>query len=170
MQRRHRLRGRTAPAERAPARRPDLAQRHDRGEGQGRRDAGRVPGNFRYNLLDHNVRRFNAQVPSVVQWDDHEVRNNWYPGQILDDARYTEKNVDILAARSARAFHEYFPVSAPQGSYGTSSRRSRMYRTVHHGPLLDVFVLDMRSHRNRNSPGGRPTTPPASSVPSSSAG
>ncbi|MFD3649576.1 alkaline phosphatase D family protein [Streptomyces cyaneofuscatus] len=109
-------------------------------------------GNFRYNLLDHNVRRFNAQVPSVVQWDDHEVRNNWYPGQILDDARYTEKNVDILAARSARAFHEYFPVSAPNGSYGTSTRRSRMYRTVHHGPLLDVFVLDMRSYRNRNSP------------------
>ncbi|MYW32086.1 alkaline phosphatase D family protein, partial [Streptomyces sp. SID2119] len=76
-------------------------------------------GNFRYNLLDRNVRRFNAQVPSVVQWDDHEVRNNWYPGQILDDARYTEKNVDILAARSARAFHEYFPVSTPHGSYGT---------------------------------------------------
>ncbi|MFJ3437394.1 alkaline phosphatase D family protein [Streptomyces cyaneofuscatus] len=109
-------------------------------------------GNFRYNLLDRNVRRFNAQVPSVVQWDDHEVRNNWYPGQILDDARYTEQNVDILAARSARAFHEYFPVSTPHGSYGTSSRRSRMYRTVHHGPLLDVFVLDMRSYRNRNSP------------------
>lgn len=106
-------------------------------------------GNFRYNLLDRNVRRFNAQVPSVVQWDDHEVRNNWYPGQILDDARYTEKNVDILAARSVRAFHEYVPL-AP--SYG-SGRRSRMYRVVHHGPLLDVFVLDMRSHRNANSPG-----------------
>ncbi|WP_411082394.1 alkaline phosphatase D family protein [Streptomyces sp. cmx-18-6] len=105
-------------------------------------------GNFRYNLLDRNVRRFNAQVPSVTQWDDHEVRNNWYPGQILDDGRYTEKNVDILAARSVRAFHEYFPVSAPYGS----STRSRMYRAVHHGPLLDVFVLDMRSHRNRNSP------------------
>ncbi|GHB55190.1 hypothetical protein GCM10010331_48740 [Streptomyces xanthochromogenes] len=35
-------------------------------------------GNFRYNLLDENVRAFNAQVPSIVQWDDHEVRNNWY--------------------------------------------------------------------------------------------
>ncbi|MER7748923.1 alkaline phosphatase D family protein [Streptomyces bacillaris] len=109
-------------------------------------------GNFRYNLLDRNVRRFNAQVPSVVQWDDHEVRNNWYPGQILDDPRYTEKNVDLLAARSARAFGEYFPVSASHGPLGSSGRPSRMYRTVHHGPLLDVFVLDMRSHRNRNSP------------------
>lgn len=38
-------------------------------------------GAFRYNLLDANLRRFNAQVPSIVQWDDHEVLNNWYPGR-----------------------------------------------------------------------------------------
>ncbi|MBM7442293.1 alkaline phosphatase [Streptomyces sp. HB132] len=109
-------------------------------------------GNFRYNLLDDNLRAFNAQVPSVVQWDDHEVRNNWYPGQILDDARYTEKNVDLLAARSMRAFREYFPVPTLQGS----PNRRRMHRVVRHGPLLDVFVLDMRSFRNANSPGRQP--------------
>ncbi|MFF9571708.1 alkaline phosphatase D family protein [Streptomyces sp. NPDC014685] len=106
-------------------------------------------GNFRYNLLDRNLREFNAQVPSIVQWDDHEVRNNWYPGQILDDARYTEKDVDVLAARSTRAFREYFPVSTPHGPSG----EDRMHRVVRHGPLLDVFVLDMRSFRNANSPG-----------------
>jgi alkaline phosphatase D len=106
-------------------------------------------GNFRYNLLDRNLREFNAQVPSIVQWDDHEVRNNWYPGQVLDDARYTEKDVDVLAARSMRAFREYFPVSTPHGPSGDG----RMHRVVRHGPLLDVFVLDMRSFRNANSPG-----------------
>ncbi|MFB6504048.1 alkaline phosphatase D family protein [Streptomyces sp. NPDC002466] len=106
-------------------------------------------GNFRYNLLDRNLREFNAQVPSIVQWDDHEVRNNWYPGQILDDARYTEKDVNVLAARSVRAFREYFPVSTPHGPSGDG----RMHRVVRHGPLLDVFVLDMRSFRNANSPG-----------------
>lgn len=109
-------------------------------------------GNFRYNLLDDNLRAFNAQVPSVVQWDDHEVRNNWYPGQILDDVRYTEKNVDLLAARSMRAFREYFPVPTPRGS----PNDRRMHRVVRHGPLLDVFVLDMRSFRNANSPGRQP--------------
>ncbi|MGW7366896.1 alkaline phosphatase D family protein [Streptomyces sp. NPDC054841] len=106
-------------------------------------------GNFRYNLLDENVRRFNAQVPTVVQWDDHEVRNNWYPGQILDDARYTEKNVDVLAARAMQAFGEYFPVS----TLPAHGREGRMHRVVRYGPLLDVFVLDMRSYRNANSPG-----------------
>lgn len=108
-------------------------------------------GNFRYNLLDHNVRAFNAQVPSIVQWDDHEVRNNWYPGQILDDTRYTEKDVDVLAARASRAFAEYFPVSTLHARGG--GVEGRMHRVVRYGPLLDVFVLDMRSYRNANSPG-----------------
>ncbi|MFF4233017.1 alkaline phosphatase D family protein [Streptomyces sp. NPDC001820] len=106
-------------------------------------------GNFRYNLLDENVRRFNSQVPTVVQWDDHEVRNNWYPGQILDDPRYTEKNVDLLAERSMRAFSEYFPISTLPAGGG----EGRVHRVVRYGPLLDVFVLDMRSYRNANSPG-----------------
>jgi alkaline phosphatase D len=107
-------------------------------------------GNFRYNLLDHNLRAFNAQVPSIIQWDDHEVRNNWYPGQtILDsDTRYTEKRVDVLAGRARRAFSEYFPISTLQ----PGRRDGRVYRVLRQGPLLDVFVLDMRTYRNANSP------------------
>ncbi|MBC7272891.1 MAG: alkaline phosphatase D family protein [Streptomyces sp.] len=102
-------------------------------------------GNFRYNLLDDNLRRFNARVPSIVQWDDHEVTNNWYPGEILTDARYTEKSVDVLAARARQAFSEYFPISTLRRPGG------RVHRVQHYGPLLDVFVLDMRTYRNANS-------------------
>lgn len=108
-------------------------------------------GAFRYNLLAENLRRFNARVPGLVQWDDHEVVNNWYPGEILTDDRYTEKRVDVLAARSRRAFAEYFPVRTlrPDGD-------GRLHRVVRHGPLLDVFVIDMRTYRNANSPGRQP--------------
>ncbi|MFI9612583.1 alkaline phosphatase D family protein [Streptomyces sp. NPDC052023] len=102
-------------------------------------------GNFRYNLLDQNLRAFNAQVPSIIQWDDHEVTNNWYPGEILADTRYTEKNVDVLAARARRAFSEYFPISTLRRPGG------RVHRVQRYGPLLDVFVLDMRTYRNANS-------------------
>ena len=42
----------------------------------------------------------------IAQWDDHETHNNWYPGQILDDARYTERRVDVLAARARQAWQE----------------------------------------------------------------
>ncbi|HEY8981504.1 MAG TPA: alkaline phosphatase D family protein [Streptomyces sp.] len=114
-------------------------------------------GNFRYNLLDENLRRFNAQVPSIIQWDDHEVRNNWYPGEVIasSDARYTEKSVDVLASRARRAFSEYFPVS----TLTPGAKQGRVQRVLRHGPLLDVFVLDMRTYRDANSTDVQTTDP-----------
>ena len=45
-------------------------------------------GAHRYNQLDANVRRFNAEVPQIWQWDDHEVANNWSDSKDLSrDAR-----------------------------------------------------------------------------------
>ncbi|MEU8031300.1 alkaline phosphatase D family protein [Streptomyces sp. NPDC049099] len=113
-------------------------------------------GNFRYNLLDAALRRFNSQVPNIIQWDDHEVRNNWYPGEVIGTGTPypAGTRLDDLALRSRQAFSEYFPVSTlgerPDG---------RIYRVVHHGPLLDVFVLDMRTYRNANSPDDQTTDP-----------
>ena len=63
-------------------------------------------GNHLYNRLDAHVRRFESEVSQVVLWDDHEVLNNWYPGEVLEDPRYTERSVDLLAARARRAFLE----------------------------------------------------------------
>lgn len=104
-------------------------------------------GNYRYNLLDENLRQFNAEVAQVNQWDDHEVINNWYPGEIIDDDRYTERRVDVLAARAKQAFHEYLPIAPQRAEDG------RIYRVRHYGPLLDLFVLDMRSYKDANTDG-----------------
>lgn len=110
-------------------------------------------GQYRYNLMADNWRAFLAETAQVVQWDDHEVTNNWYPGEILEDARYTEKRVDVLAARAARAFHEYTPISGispdPEG---------RVYRVLPYGPHLDLFVLDMRTHKDPNTVNDETTT------------
>jgi alkaline phosphatase D len=103
-------------------------------------------GQYEYNLRDANLRHFAARVPQVNQWDDHEVRNNWFPGQVLDDPRYTEKNVDVLAARAARAFHEWVPIEQVHGD------GDRVYRKRSYGPLLDLFVLDMRTYKDPNGP------------------
>ncbi|MEU8968209.1 alkaline phosphatase D family protein [Streptomyces monashensis] len=113
-------------------------------------------GNFRYNLLDDALRRFNAQVPNIVQWDDHEVRNNWYPGEVIGTGTPypAGTRLDDLARRSRQAFSEYFPVSTISGRPD-----GRIYRVVHHGPLLDVFVLDMRTYRNANSPDDQTADP-----------
>ena len=104
-------------------------------------------GRYRYNLMDENLRRFNAEVPQIWQWDDHDVMNNWSDSKDLsDDTRYTEKNVPLLIARGGRAFREYAPMRP------FDARESqRVYRRFGYGPLLDVFVIDMRSYRGPNT-------------------
>jgi len=99
-------------------------------------------GNYKYNLLDENLRVFNAQVPMLAQWDDHEVTNDWSPIGTADETGYAEDGTSRLVARAARAFHEFMPIRT------TSAQAGRIYRKVSYGPLLDVFLIDMRSYRD----------------------
>ncbi|PNB75604.1 alkaline phosphatase [Pseudomonas sp. GW456-E7] len=101
-------------------------------------------GNYRYNLMDENIRRFNAEVPQIWQWDDHEVMNNWSPGK-KPDARYQSKDIHSLVDRARQAWLEYAPMRVQSADGG-----GRIYRKLGYGPLLDVFVLDMRSYRGTN--------------------
>lgn len=102
--------------------------------------------NYYYNFLDEHLRAFHAQVPVFCQWDDHEVVNNWYPGEILEsDDRYSEKRVTVLAERSRRAMFECLPIVSPVEGV------RQIYRKRSFGPLLDMFFLDMRSYRGPNS-------------------
>ncbi|MDP2621228.1 MAG: alkaline phosphatase D family protein [Hyphomicrobiales bacterium] len=114
-------------------------------------------GQWKYNMLDEHVRAFNAAVPTFFQWDDHEVVNNWSPSKNLsEDERYTVKSVPLLSARAARAFHEMTPIRYMPAEPG------RVYRKIGYGPLLDVFILDLRSYRGPNTAndqnGGGPET------------
>ena len=101
-------------------------------------------GNYKYNLLDPNVRAFNAEVPIFAQWDDHEVTDDWLPGATIRSDEYREKSVLNLVARGCRAFHEFMPLRQTQAEAG------RIYRKIPYGPHLDVFMLDMRSYRGWN--------------------
>ncbi len=116
-------------------------------------------GRHRYTLLDDHVRAMYAEVPLVAQWDDHETTNNWWHGEVLTDERYTtERRVDVLAARGRRAWQEYVPIAEPRAHRRGRGRDdgfapARIYRKVERGPHLDVFCLDMRSHKDPNTPG-----------------
>ncbi|WP_422368914.1 alkaline phosphatase D family protein [Pelagibius sp.] len=108
-------------------------------------------GNYKYNLMDENVKRFNAEVPMLAQWDDHEVVNNWYPGEMLiSDDRYKVKSASLLASRANKAFLEYMPIRQHP------SDRERIYRKIPYGPMLDIFFLDLRSYRGPNSANNQP--------------
>ena len=103
-------------------------------------------GNFAYNLLDANKRRFAAEVPFLVQWDDHETKNNWFPGQdVQGDKRYRQPSASLLAAYARRAMFDFNPIRPDP------DERERVYRRFAYGPLLEVFMLDERSYRGANS-------------------
>ncbi len=103
--------------------------------------------NYLYNLYDANVQQFNAEVPQIWQWDDHEVTNNWSDSKDLSgDARYVERWVQTLVSRATRAFLEYAPMR-----WNSQEESERIYRHIPYGPDLDVVVIDMRSYRAANS-------------------
>ena len=116
--------------------------------------------NWKYNLLDRNLLAFNAEVPQFSMWDDHEVTNNWWPEEPLTRAehqskRYVEKNALVLMARGNRAMREYCPMVEFPGEAG------RIYRKASYGPMLDVFLLDMRSYRGPNGENNEETYGPS---------
>ncbi|RME26655.1 MAG: hypothetical protein D6798_06270 [Deltaproteobacteria bacterium] len=72
----------------------------------------------------------NASTATISTWDDHEVANNWTWDEITPD-RYEA---------ALTAFRE----SMPQATGPTGG----IWRQVHWGRVLDVFVLDSRSERD----------------------
>ena len=93
-------------------------------------------GAFLYARESRQVRALSASVPLFALWDDHEVQNDWWPGQ--------SPKVDELAAHARRALFEHTPT--------LPDMRGPMYRSVRWGPHLELFLLDGRSHRSRNYP------------------
>lgn len=95
--------------------------------------------NWKYNLGDRWLRRFLGRVPVYVQWDDHEVTNNWYPGEILTADPYNSVSADLLAERSKQALFEYNPIDGQV-----------LFRRFAHGPHMELFLLDERTYRGPN--------------------
>lgn len=103
-------------------------------------------GNYKYNLIDEHYRDFVAAVPVIAQWDDHEVMNNWHPGETLpEDDPHDVKSVNLLAARGQQAFMEFMPIRPQQ------DLQNEQYTSFRYGPSLEVFRLDLRSYRGSNT-------------------
>lgn len=104
---------------------------------------------FAYPFDDPQVRALAAEVAIVAQWDDHETHNNWWPGQRLDDDRYRERDASVLAARARQALFEWVPIGRDARGPATP-----IHRVLHHGPHLDIVVVDLRSFRTANTAAG----------------
>ena len=96
--------------------------------------------NWKYNLGDAKMAHFLAKTPVYVQWDDHEVSNNWYPGEIMPAGEpYFGISADVLAANARQALFEYNPIDG-----------TKLFRSVQHGRHMELFLLDERSFRDPN--------------------
>ncbi len=100
---------------------------------------------WRYNREDEHYRAFLETTPQYVQWDDHEVINdfgaNWdeYPPS---GARPGYANI-VAAGR--KSLFDYNPISRHP------SEPFRIYRSYRWGKHLELFILDARSYRTPNT-------------------
>ncbi len=90
------------------------------------------------------VRALSARVPLLSIWDDHEVRNDWFPGQIVERPGRAPLVIDSLAKHARRAMFEHTPTLI------TPDRP--LYRSVRWGQRLELFLLDGRSYRTADYP------------------
>ena len=86
----------------------------------------------RYQREDPALQRFLAAVPVYAIWDDHEVRNDFSGPH------------DPQMPAGRQAFLEYWPIEI------SVEAPHRLYRNVHRGLDLDVFILDTRQYRSLN--------------------
>ena len=92
-----------------------------------------------------------------AQWDDHEVTNDWWPG--------------AAAATGPIAIRAYCCSRRAARARSTNSCRCARRRPkpaasigkISYGPLLDVFMLDMRSYRRPNATAETAVATPTSS-------
>jgi len=100
---------------------------------------------WKYNLEDPAYQRFRAQTPHVYQWDDHEVINDWSPGEEkIGTIRGASDNrpMSVLIGPARASFFEYVPIRP--------DAEGRIYRSFRFGKLAEIFILDDRSYRDDN--------------------
>jgi hypothetical protein len=75
-----------------------------------------------------------------VQWDDHEVAND-YDGGDLEPSIAPQQRADAY-----RSFFDYMPIRRHAGA----DDPDRTYRSIRYGDLAEFFILDCRQYRSRD--------------------
>ena len=105
--------------------------------------------NYAYNLMDENLRRFNAAGADVSRSGTTTRSPTTGTGSSARTrtALPEEGSVALLAARAMRAFHDYMPTRLHP------LEQDRLYTSFGYGPSLEVFRIDLRSYRGPNGDG-----------------
>ncbi len=97
-----------------------------------------------YNRADPAFQAFAREVPMYVQWDDHEVINNFgSPWPVYAEAPGRPGYPNIVAA-GLKTFFDFHPIARH------ATEPDRIYRSYRWGRDVELFLLDARSYRSDN--------------------
>jgi alkaline phosphatase D len=99
---------------------------------------------WRYNRADEHFQRFLREVPVYVQWDDHEVINDFGAGRTQWAAEPEREGFPVLVSSGRQALFDFHPL------FPAAGERDRIYRSFRWGRDVELFLLDARSYRSPN--------------------
>lgn len=105
---------------------------------------------WRYNRADEHFQDLLRRVPVYVQWDDHEVINDFGGSWPRLSAAPERPGFPTLVREGRRALFDFHPIHAPEGE------PFRIYRSFRWGRQVELFLLDARSYRSWNDLVDRP--------------
>ena len=111
---------------------------------------GVIDAHWAYNRVDPHVREFMARVPVYVQWDDHEVINDFGAGWESWPHQPDKPGYPQLVEAGRDALFDWNPIAR------NADEPNRIYRSFRWGRHLELFLVDARSYR---SPNARPDGP-----------
>ncbi len=89
--------------------------------------------------LDPDLRLAHQMYPFINVWDDHEFANNSWSGGADAHDDQTDGPYEVRKRMAVQAFNEWLPFRKPDNNDSI-----RIYRTLHWGSLLDLFMIDTR--------------------------
>lgn len=90
---------------------------------------------------DALLQQLSATAPVWVQWDDHEVTNDYDGG---------DPEPEIAPQQISDAYQAFFE-NQPIRDQGLADDQRRIYRSFRYGSLAEFFVLDCRQYRSRDA-------------------
>lgn len=105
---------------------------------------------WRYNRADAHFQAFLRQTPMYVQWDDHEVINDFGGRGTNYSVTPERRGYPNIVTAGRKAMFDFQPMMRHP------DEPDRIYRSVRWGRELEVFIIDARSYRSENMLEDRP--------------
>ena len=99
---------------------------------------------WRYNRSDPAFQKFLRVTPQYVQWDDHEVINDFGANWPEHAASPNREGYPNIVAAGLKSMFDFHPIDRHP------EEPNRIYRSYRWGQHAELFIVDARSYRSRN--------------------